>query len=66
MEVLDGLLGGEVVDVPQFGEQQESAVHPLVRALHLGEPCELAVGLVGGVLEQRVAGALDPPAVLAA
>ena len=50
----------------QLRQQQERAVHPLVRALHLGEPGELPVGLVARVFEQRVARALDPAAVLAA
>ena len=54
------LVPGEAVDVAQLAEQQERAVHALVGGHDLGELEQLLGGLVGGVLEQAVAGALDP------
>jgi hypothetical protein len=51
---------GQPVDVAQLAVEQESAVHRLVGQHHLGELAQLLGGLVGGVLEQAVAGALDP------
>jgi len=57
---------GDLVDVAQLAVEQERAEHPLVGLLHLGEPEQLRGRLVGGVLEQAVAHALDPLAGIGA
>src|SRR5206468_11339804 len=51
----------EVVEQSQFFAQQEGAVEALVGLLDLAEGGELADGLALGGLQQRPAGALDPP-----
>ena len=60
VEPLDGFLLWQPVEVAQLAEQQERAVHRLVGEHDLGELEQLLRGLVGRVLEQAVAGALDP------
>ena len=66
VESLGGFLVGQPVEVAQLAEQQERAVHPLVGEHDFGELEQLLRGLVGGVLEQAVAGALDPLALAGA
>ncbi len=50
----------EVVEQPEFLFEQEGAVERLVGLLDLAELRELVDGLLGGALQQRPAGALDP------
>ena len=50
----------EVVEQPELLLEQERAVQRLVGLLDLAELRELVDGLLGGALEQRPAGALDP------
>ena len=59
------LVLGELVDVAQFAVEQERAVHGLVGQHDVGELEQLPGGLLGGVLEQAVAGAFDPLALAA-
>ena len=51
---------GDLVDEAQLAVDQERTEHPFVGLLHLGEPEQLRGRLVGGILEQAVAHALDP------
>src|SRR5450755_2496698 len=57
---------GDLVDVAQLAVEQRGAEHRLVGLLHLAEAEQLVGGLLGGVLQQRVAHALDPLAGVAA
>src|SRR5487761_662020 len=63
VEAFGGFLFLEPVDVAQLAEQQERAVHALVGQHDLGELRQLLGGLVDGVLQEAVAGSLDPAAL---
>jgi hypothetical protein len=65
VQALLSFLERQPVDVAQLAVEQERAVHSPVSQHDLGELEQLARGLLGGILEQAVAGALDPLALAA-
>ena len=65
VEPFGRLVLGQPVDVAQLAVEQERAVHRPVGGHDLGELEQLPGGLVGGVLQQRIARALDPLAGVA-